>query len=153
MRRERGFLLVFALLLVVLTSLIALGMLNIRKASYAGSVGAVSSLQARSLARSGITDIWTKLSKDPFFPSGVGDRQVVFSFREEVKSLDGQSIGSYTVTVDRTHRLSHNVVRIESLGVVGSTQDSARHRIYTELSTTAGDFRFQVWEEGVPARL
>ncbi len=153
MKRVRGFLLVFALLLVVLVSLIVLGMLSLRKASNASSRGAVGAMQARSLARSGIADIWTKVSKDPFFPAGVGDRQVRLCYREQVDDAEGNLVGFYTVTVDRAYRLSHNVLRIESLGVAGETNQSARHRIYAELSIDGADFRFKVWQEGAPARL
>lgn len=153
MRRRRGFLLVFSLLLVVLVSLIALSLLGLRKASYASSRGAVTSLQARALARSGLSDIWSKISKDPFFPSGVGDKQVRFTYREEVRNQAGDPVGYYTVIVDRTYRLSHQVLRIESLGVAGQDDGNARHRIYAELSTRAGDFAFKVWQEGAEARL
>ncbi len=153
MKRQRGFLLVFSLMLAVLISLIAMGLLGLRKAGYASSKGAVTSLQARALARSGISDIWMKVSKDPLFPSGVGDRQVKFSFREEVKDRDGALVGFYTVNVDRTYRLSHKVLRIESLGVAGEADGSARHRIYTELSIDGADFRFKVWQEGAESRL
>jgi hypothetical protein len=151
--KRRGFLLVFSLLLVVLISLIAMGLLSLRKAGYASSKGAITSLQARSLARSGMADIWMKVGKDPFFPAGVGDRQVRFSFREEVRDSAGATVGFYTVIVDRTYRLSHKVLRIESLGVSGDSNESSRHRIYAELSIDGTDFRFKVWQEGAQPRL
>lgn len=153
MKRPRGFLLVFSLLLAVLISLIAMGLLSLRKAGYASSKGAVTALQARSLARSGMADIWMKVSKDPLFPSGVGDQQVRFDFREEVRDAEGDLVGFYTVSVDRTHRLSHKVLRLQSLGVAGEADESARHRIYAELSIDAVDFRFKVWQEGAESRL
>jgi len=153
-RPHRGFLLVFALLLSVLISLVALSMLSLRKSSYASSQGAIQAVQARALARSGLSDIWVKISKDPLFPAGVGDRQVRFTFREIVRDNDEHLIGSYTVIVDRSHRLSHRVLRLESLGVVGEADArSARHRIYAELSIDPDDFGYKVWEEGVEARL
>ncbi len=153
MSRSRGFLLVFSLLLVVLISLVVLGMLALRRASNASSRGTVAAVQARSLARSGLADIWMKVSKDPFFPSGVGDRQVGLTFREQVDDRDGNLIGFYTVTIDRTYRLSHRVLRIESVGTAGEADDSARHRIYAELSLDGNDFRFKVWQEGAEPRL
>jgi hypothetical protein len=151
--KRRGFLLVFSLLLVVLISLITLSLLSMRKAGYASSRGAVTALQARALARSGMTDVWTKVGKDPFFPAGVGDRQVLFSYREEVRDQAGNLVGFYTVTLDRTYRLSHKVLRVESLGVAGESDDSARHRIYGELSIDGADFGFKVWQEGAEPRL
>ncbi len=153
-RSSRGFLLVFALLLSVLICLVALSMLALRRAGYASSQGAVQSVQARALARSGLSDIWTKLSKDPLFPAGVGDRQLRFTFREQVLDSGDNLVGFYTVVVDRSYRESHRVLRIESLGVAGSGDDrDPRYRIYAELSVDPDDFAFKVWEEGAEARL
>lgn len=146
--------LVFSLLLSVLICMVALGMLALRRAGYASSQGAVSAVQARALARSGLSDIWTKLSKDPLFPAGVGDRQIRFTFREEVLDQDKHPIGFYTVIVDRRYRESHQVVRLESLGVAGSGGERDPHfRIYAEFSVNPDDFKLKVWEEGVEARL
>ena len=151
---NRGFLLVTALLLTVLVAIIALGLLGIRRGSYAGSRAAVREVQARALARSGLNDIWIKLSKDPFFPTGIGDDQEQFSYREEVFNENGESVGTYTVRVNRAYRVSHEVVLLESTGRVGKlSAHSASHTIYAELSTKSGDFEFKVWEEGVTPRL
>lgn len=149
----RGALLIFALLLTVLISMIALSLLQLRKASYASSQGAIKAVQARALARSGLGDIWVKIGKDPHFPGGVGDRQQRFSYRENVLQ-DGEVIGSYTVLVDRSHRLSHQILLIESTGTVGDIdQPSARFTIYTELSVKPTDFSFKTWQEGVSPSL
>ena len=68
-----GALLIFALLLTVLISMIALSLLQLRKASYASSQGAIKAVQARALARSGLGDIWVKIGKDPYFAlQGIG---------------------------------------------------------------------------------
>jgi len=153
-RNERAFLLVAALLLTVLVAIIALGLLGIRRGSYASSKALVNSVQARALARSGMNDIWVKLSKDPFFPTGIGDDQEQFSYREDILDLDGDPAGSYTVKVDRTYRRSLNIVRLESTGRVGGlTEESSTHTIYAELYTRPGDFEFKVWEEGTYPRL
>lgn len=151
---NRGFLLVAALLITVLVAIIALGLLGIRRGSYASSRAAVREVQARALARSGLNDIWAKLSKDPFFPTGIGDDQEQFSYREEVFNESGDSVGTYTIRVDRGYRVSHDVILLESTGRVGKlSADSASHTIYAELSTGSGDFEFKVWEEGVTPRL
>lgn len=148
-----GALLIFALLLTVLISMIALSLLQLRKASYASSQGAIKAVQARALARSGLGDIWVKIGKDPYFPGGIGDRQQRFSYRENVLQ-DGKAIGSYTVMVDRSHRLSHQILLIESTGTVGDIdQPSARFTIYTELSIKPADFSFKTWQEGVSPSL
>lgn len=134
--------------------MVALGMLALRRAGYASSQGAVQAVQARALARSGLSDIWTKLSKDPLFPAGVGDRQIRFTFREQVLDNADKPVGFYTVIVDRRYRESHQIVRLESLGVAGSGDGrDPRFRIYAELSVEPDNFKFKTWEEGVEARL
>ncbi|MFA5508152.1 MAG: hypothetical protein WC314_22795 [Vulcanimicrobiota bacterium] len=151
---RRAFLMVFALLLTTFIAVIALALLGLRKGGYASSTAVVNSVQARSLARSGIADIWVKLSKDPLFPGGAGDDQLRFSFREDVTDTNGNFVGSYRVIFDRKDRLTHEVLRIESTGIVGNlTEESSRHTIYAELSTVSGDFRFKVWQEGTSPRL
>lgn len=157
MRRNlarRGFLIVFALLLTVLITLIALGLLGLKEGSYASSKAAINSIQARSLARSGMGDIWAKIAKDPFYPGGVGDDQGLFSFREDVYDLDNNFVGSYRMLMDRSYRLTHKVIRLECTGIAGQLDEkSAHHTIYAELSTEAGDFRFKVWQEGTIPKL
>ena len=94
---SRAFLIVFALLLTVFIAVIALALLGLRKGGYASSTAVANSVQARSLARSGVADIWVKLSKDPLFPGGAGDDQLQFSFREDVTDTEGNYVGSYRV--------------------------------------------------------
>lgn len=152
--KKAGFLLVVALLLTVLTAMLGLSLLGIRKASYASSQSAARTIQARALARSGIGDVWIKYSKDPAFPEGLGDEQTRFSYRETVTDLDRNEIGSYTVTLDRSDRFTTKLIRIESTGIVGSVErDQTRHTIYAELSIEAGDFRYKVWQEGTVPQL
>ena len=152
--KKGGFLLVFSLLLTVIISLIALSLLQLRKASYASSQNAILAVQARALARGGIGDAWTKLGKDPFFPGGIGDEQKRFSYRENVTNDTGEVVGSFTVVVDRTHRFSHQIVKIESQGVAGDLGErSATFTIYTELSVDPDDFRFKSWQEGAAPSL
>ena len=151
--RRGGFLLVFALLLTVIISLIALSLLQLRKAGYASSQSAVMAVQARAMARSGLGDVWTKISKDPFFPGGIGDEQNTFSYREKVVR-DGETVGSFSVVVDRSYRFTHQILRIESQGVAGElTEQSATFTIYAELSVDPDDFRFKTWQEGVAPSL
>lgn len=153
-KKSSGFLIVVALLLTVLVALIALGLLGIRKGSYASSRAAVSTVQARALARSGLNDIWVKLGKDPFFPTGIGDEQDVFSYQEEVKDDADRAVGSYFVKVNRKYRQSHQVILLESTGRVGGLDaDSTTFTIYAELSIKSDDFGFKVWEEGTIPKL
>lgn len=153
-KSDRGFLLVAALLLTIFVAIIALGLLGIRRGSYASSKAAVNSVQARALARSGLNDIWIKLTKDPFFPTGIGDEQTQFTYREEVVDDGGRIVGSYLVRVDRQFRRSLEIVRIESTGRVGGlSEESSSHTIYAELSIKPGDYGFKVWHEGTTPRL
>lgn len=152
--RRKGFLLVFALMLTILITVIGFGMLSAFKGNYAASRAALESIQARNLARSGMEDIRAKLSRNPFFPSGVGDEQRVFSFSEVVTDFDGKEIGSYRVSVDRTYRDTHHVILVESTGIAGQTEgNGARHTLYGELHTVDGDFVFKIWQEGALPRL
>jgi hypothetical protein len=151
---KRGFLLVFALLLTILVTIIALGLLGIRRGNYAASKAIVNSIQARSLAQSGMNDIWAKLSNDPYFPTGIGDEQTQFAYREEVVDSTGREVGSYTVRIDRRYRQTHQVVLLESTGVAGGLDaNSSTFTIYAELSTKVGEFEFKVWHEGTSPRI
>ena len=101
-----------------------------------------------------MADIWTKLSKDPLFPGGAGDAQVKFSYREELRDTNDEVVGSYRVTIDRSDRLTHEVIRVESTGVAGALLEESSHcTIYGELSIKPGDFRFKVWQEGTSPTL
>lgn len=152
MIRRRGFLLILALFLTILIAVISLGLFGVRRGNYAASKAAVGSAQARALAHAGIEDIRVKLAKDPFFPTGIGDEQELFSYTERINNLDGELIGSYRVTVDRSHRDSLRVYRIESRGFQGAIDsDGASFTIYAELNLDS--FDFHVWEESVVPRL
>ncbi len=154
-RADRAFLLVFALLLTVFIAVIGFGMLGARQGHYAASRASIEAVQAKALARSGLEDIRVKLAKNPFFPTGIGDEQTVFSFTEEVRTFDeDELVGYYQVTVDREFRGSHRLVRVESTGIVGqNVASSARHTMYAELFTQAGRHEFRIWQEGTLPRL
>ncbi len=152
--RRKGFLLVFALMLTVLITVIGFGMLSAFKGNYAASRSVLESIQARSLARSGMEDVRVKLARNPFFPSGVGDEQKVFSYSEIVRDFDGNDIGSYQVTVDRSWRDTHHVILVESIGIAGEAEaNSARHTLYGELHTQEGNYVFKIWQEGALPQL
>jgi hypothetical protein len=111
--------------------------------------------QARALAVSGLEDLRVKLAKDPFFPTGIGDEQVIFTYTETVTTLSSPptKVGSFQVTVDRSHRdLPDKVLRLESVGIVGGYHAEApRFAIYAELDLR--DFSFKVWQEGAASSL
>lgn len=152
--RRRGFLLVLSLMVTILIAVIALSLLSVRRGSYANSRAVVEAAQARALAVSGLEDLRVKLAKDPFFPTGIGDEQVIFTYTETVRSLASSAkIGSYQVTMDRSHRdPPQQVLRLESTGMVGDFHAEApRFTIYAELDLR--DFSFKVWQEGAASSL
>ncbi len=155
MRRRRGFLLVLSLMVTILIAVIALSLLGVRRGSYASSRAVAEAAQARALAVAGLEDLRVKLAKDPFFPTGIGDEQVVFSYTETVSTLASPpvKVGSYQVTVNRAHRdAPQKVLRVESVGVVGDFHAEApRFTIYAELDLR--DFSFKVWQEGAASSL
>ena len=148
--RRRGFILVLALILCLLIVVIGLGFLGMRRGEYEAGASAVAVAEARSVARAGMEDAKVKLAKDQFFPTGVGDEQLLFSYTEDLPSITRSSAGSYQVTVDRT-RKSSGVVVIESVGTAGSLKSPrGRYAISAELDLK--DYRFKNWNEGVLSR-
>ena len=150
-RRRRGFLLVLALMVTILIAVISLGLLGVRRGGYASSKAVLESAQARNLALAGMEDLRTKLSKDPFFPTGIGDEQTEFTYTETVMSVTQptQKVGSFQVTLDRSRREPPaKVLRLQSVGTAGELQaEAARFTIYAELDLR--DFSIKVWQEGI----
>ncbi|MCA9790478.1 MAG: hypothetical protein KC910_01735 [Candidatus Eremiobacteraeota bacterium] len=149
MVRRRGFLIVMALLLSLLIIVVGLAYMGARPGEYAASQAAAAAVEARNLARAGLEDAKVKLSKDEFFPTGIGDEQVVFSYVEEMESLSepGRVVGTYRVSIDRSYR-SQNVIFIVAVGTAGKLKNPrARYSISAELNLE--DFRFKSWNEGL----
>lgn len=151
---RRGSVLIFALLFTVLTTLIGLSLIGMKKGHYSASQLAVRAEQSRLLAHAGINDAIAKLQKDPFFPSGVGDAQTYFSYKEPLKVGQSEEIlGYYQVTVDQARRDEDGIVTITSVGQTAfSGETSARHATYVELSIRPGNFGVILWKEGQPPR-
>ena len=154
MKRERGSVIIFALLLTVLTTLIGLSLIGMKKGHYSAAQLALRAAQARQLAHSGIHDAIAKLSKDPFFPSGVGDAQTYFSYKESLSgSEEGKIIGHYEVAVDQGRRKQSGIVAISCVGQTAfSGETSARHATYVELDIRPNSFGVLLWKEGQPTR-
>jgi hypothetical protein len=151
LKRRRGFLIVFALLLTVLISLIGMSLLSIQRSQYSSSKEALRRAQCRALARAGMENAEIKIAKDPFFPSGVGDNHVLFSYSEEVTSVQnsGELLGSFTISIDKSDEQTLKVIRVQSVAILGQrTAPTARYTIYGELSVDPEDFGYKVWQEG-----
>jgi hypothetical protein len=98
-RRQRGSLLVAALLLFTLLLTLGLGLMS-GQASRARAAQAQSqAIGARALALAGWEDVKVKLGKDVLFPM-TADTQDVFSYSEDVYDMAGRFVGSYTVFID-----------------------------------------------------
>jgi hypothetical protein len=147
---SRGSVLIFALLFTVLTTLIGLSLIGMKKGHYSASQLAVRAEQAKMLAHAGVHDAVAKLQKDPFFPSGVGDAQTYFSYKESLTRGDtGEVLGYYHVTVEQAMRDEEGVVTIKSVGqTTFSGETSARHATYAELNIRPGSFGIMLWKEG-----
>ena len=123
--RPRGFLLVSVLLITVLLLIMGLAFLGKRAVQYRRAALAETAAQARALAASGLEDALAKFSTDLEFPPLSADQDVM-TYTEEV-SVGGRDVGSYTVTIDGTHRTSpHSVWVISSRGEVGRPAVAAR---------------------------
>lgn len=151
---SRGSVLIFALLFCVLTTLIGLSLIGMKKGHYSATQLVVRAEQAKLLAHAGINDAIAKLQKDPFFPSGVGDAQTTFSYKENLERGDtGEILGYYQVTVEQGLREEHGIVSIKSVGQTAfSGETSARHATYVELDIRPGKFGIVLWKEGRPPR-
>lgn len=147
MRRRRGFILVLAMLLSLMVVVIGLAFLSIKRGEYAAGRAATGVTQARQLARAGADDARAKLARDEFFPTGIGDEQVLFSYTETLASLSDQSFeGLYKVTVDRRYR-REGLLRVVSVGTAG-TVDNPRGRYTVTLEIDLNDYTIKNWNEG-----
>ncbi len=102
---RRGFALVFSLLLLLLLALGGMILLGQRAAQYRAAALAPKAALARALAQAGLEDARVKLEKDLNFPPPGDQNQVIFTYEEAVKDLDGALVGHYVVTVDSRHRV------------------------------------------------
>lgn len=151
MSRRRGSVLIFALLLTVLTTLIGLSLIAMRKAHYSASQLALRASQARFLAHAGVHDAIAKLSKDPFFPSGLGDDQTYFTYKESLTDSSGRILGYYEVAVDQGPREKSGIVTIQSVGQTALRGETgSRHATYAELDIRPASFGIILWKEGRP---
>lgn len=116
-----------SLLLCLILFALGSGLLSKQSALYQGSLQQVRAAQARALAQTGLQDALVKLMRDYSFPPLDSEGQQVFSYTEEVRSLDGNPAGSYNVQVDRSlARRPWQVLRITSQGRMGDSRCSLR---------------------------
>lgn len=148
--KQRAFTIVVAILVTVLLAVIGFGLLASQSIQARGAHLVPLVSQARALAEAGMEDARVKLEKDPWFPFPAGDEQSVISYTEELSSISapGDVLGSYTVTVDRSHRrLPSRLMLVTSVGTVGEIRNPrARYVLRAEYEVDTMEVR--LWEEG-----
>ncbi len=100
MRRRRGFLLIFGLLVLVVLLILGLGFLGKQADAYRSATQAAASSVALECAMAGLEDARVKLMKDLRFPPPGDVEQLQFAYTEVLNDLDGTPVGAYTVTID-----------------------------------------------------
>lgn len=133
MRRRGSSLIVVMLITLILFSL-GVGLLSKRHLQYKGSYQATYAVQARALARAGLEDARAKLTADYRFPPQPDDGGKVFSYNEEVRDLDGNLVGHYTVSIDFSLQAPpFSILRVTSVGAAGQMlAPTARAKMYAE---------------------
>ena len=91
-----------ALLVLISLLLLGMGLMSAQTARYRGVNRSQEAAQAFQLAQAGLEDVRLKLEVDTNFPPNPGDDQPLFNFAEDVQ-IGATTIGSYEVTLDRTH--------------------------------------------------
>ena len=132
---ERGFLLVFTMLLSLILLIMGFAFLGSRSELYKSTYQASLACQARALARYGLEDARIKLYKDGQFPPGSPD-QVLYVYAEEVLDppTGGTYVGSYRVAVDTTFRKisPYFITKVTSTGFAGPRGASLARHTYTQ---------------------
>lgn len=97
-RRDRGSLIVAALLLFTLLLALGLGLMSSQVGRRKATLAQLEATQARQLSLAAWQDIRVKLGSDILFPPP--GTQESFSYSEDVLDDRGQLIGTYTVNLD-----------------------------------------------------
>jgi hypothetical protein len=145
-RTSRGFLLVFALLVLVLLFTLGLGFVGKQADTYRAASKTVDAAVAMECAMAGLEDARVKLMKNLRFPPPGDDDQVIFSYTEILFDLDETTpIGSYTVTIDRRWEADpYEILVVEVVALAGDPAEPPRARrrlsVEVDLSPTNRGF-------------
>jgi hypothetical protein len=134
--RNAGFAFVIALLLMTLLLILGIGFLSQRRGQQQAVQSARVRLQAREIARAGIEDAFSKLSKRHDFPPVAGPTgQEVFTYIDEIRDADNRVYGEYHVSVNLDYGSApYFLARITSLGRVGPADTpSAQVTLHAEI--------------------
>lgn len=132
--RRRGSALVVTLLMSLCILALALGLFEQSKELYRGASDLTAGERARAIAWAGLEDARLKLAMDPDFPPRLAVDQNRFSYGEPFDELDGSPLGFYQVELDTTWSQTHRVMRVGSVGLLGSLDNPlARVRLTADL--------------------
>lgn len=143
--RQRGILLVTALMVCIVLLLIGMGLLGSQASRYEAARQSTYISQARQLALAGLEDARMKLEMDINFPPPPGPQQELFSYSELlVNDPDPNRWGTYTVVVDMTYAndipypppttVTGHYIAVTSVGTVGPTiKPIAQYRLRAEI--------------------
>jgi hypothetical protein len=130
--------LVLTLLLMGIFLIMGMGFLQQRVAQNRAAVAAVEEVQARAIARSGLEDAMAKFRKHHDFPPQSDLAQSRYSYSEQMLDVDGEPVGSYSVSVDTRYAAGkYWLLRLSSTGIVGpASQPLASCTLYAEIDTS-----------------
>lgn len=137
MRKPRGFLLIFGLLVMVLLLILGLAFLGKQADVYRSATQAAAANVAMECAMAGLEDARVKLMNDLHFPPPGDERQQQFAYSEILFDLDGTTaVGAYTVVIDsRWLDPPIEILTIEVTGLAGDPDQPpvSKRRISVEM--------------------
>jgi hypothetical protein len=130
--------LIVSLFLTLILFIMGAAFLSIKSFQGREAVLAENSILAAQIAEAGMEDAKIKLEKDLLFPPPGDVNQKLFSYREHFTDLDGNRLGSYTVTVDITRQVSpFFIISVSSVGIAGEEEEPlAMRKISAEIDVT-----------------
>jgi len=120
--RNRGILLITALLVSIILLLVGMGLIGSQSSRYEAAKQYSYTAQSRQLALAGLEDARSKLELDMNFPPDPGPGQESFSYSETlVPATATSSQGTYTVVVDMTYSVdpASAYIIVTSIGTLG----------------------------------
>lgn len=143
MKKQRGILLITALMVCIVLLLIGMGLLGSQASRYEAAKQSTYISQARQLALAGLEDARVKLEMDLNFPPPPGPGQDLFSYSETlVDDPEPSKDGTYTVIVDMTYAtdltnpsmVTGRYISVTAIGTVGPTiKPVAQYRLRGEI--------------------
>jgi hypothetical protein len=156
--KQKGSLLISALLLFSILLTLGLGILSSQSARMKGAQAQVKSLQAKQLALAGWEDLKVKLGKDQFFLQMVED-QTYLSYSEDVYIPDPGGVsdelfyGTYTVVCDTSRVVflpqPQGIYLVTITGKVGERNQAPEAERKMEFEINVADNRvIRIYDEG-----